>query len=144
MASINRPNNPCKNTACGNTLFVSGYDDIDGKFSPSWQCTNCTWIQPRQLRHRRTNKIRAFDVYLAIRKEWEETDKQLDALCAIDNPNRIPNGAIMVHGSLFNYHLGRLSGSLKLSNWSIKYHASEARKALEQAKEFVKSKEVQA
>src|ERR1700687_572215 len=111
MASVNRPNNPCKNPHCGNTLFIRDYE-FDYSVEPVksariWKCTNCTWTQARETRNRRTNKTRAFDLYLTIRKEWEEIDKALDTLCATDNPNRISNGAIMVHSSLFNYHLGK-------------------------------------
>ncbi|SRR6266436_5049105 len=140
MVSVNRPTNPCKNPDCGNTLFLAEQDYKDGKFSPVWHCTNCSWNQPRQTRNRRTNYRRALDLYFIIRKEWEETDKALDVLIAQDNPNRIPSGCLLVHSSLFNHHLSKLSGSEKLSNWAVRYHVGESRKELEQAKEFVRSK----
>lgn len=144
MASVHRPNSPCQNPHCGNTLFVADYayqgEGAERKFVEVWQCTNCSWHQPRQIRNRRTNKRRAYDLYTVIRKEWEETDKALDALTAQDNPNRIPNGCQLVHSSLFNHHLTQLQTKDKLSNWDIKYHAREARLELERAKAFVQEK----
>ena len=135
MAAIHRPKNFCKNPACGNTLFVADYDYLEGEFKSVWKCTNCNWVQNRQQRNRKTNSQRAFDLYLVIRKEWKEIDDQLFVL--VDSGT--PSGCLLVHSSLNNWHLGKLSGTEKLSNFDVRYHASQARKELEKAKDFVKS-----
>lgn len=141
MSAINRAKNPCKNPACGNTLFVADYDTVDGKFQATWSCTNCTWLQARQQRNRMTNERRAFKLYLGLRDAWKSTDEALDALVAAGTPS----GCLLVHGSVLNYHLTQLSASKKkLSNWEVKYHVAKAAEALVKAKEFVQSKQVPA
>jgi|SRR5579864_104251 len=138
MSAINRPTNPCKNPACGNTLFVAEYDRIDNKWQAVWQCTNCCWIQPRQQRNRLSNERRAFKLYLALRDAWKSTDEALDALIETGTPS----GCLLVHGSFMNYHMRQLSASKKkLSNWEVKYHAAKAKEELERAQEFVKAKQ---
>jgi hypothetical protein len=38
---------------------------------------------------------------------------------------------------LFNSHMNKLSSGGKLKNWDIKYHAGQARRDLDRAKQFV-------
>ena len=137
MSATNRPTSPCKNPACGNTLFVADYGyGENNKFVPVWCCTNCTWTQPRQPRNRLTNERRALNLYFVIIAEWKNTDAALTALVDAGTPS----GCLLVYGSMMNFHLRKLMDIKKPTNWDVRYHSSEARKELARAKEFVKSK----
>lgn len=107
-----------------------------------WHCINCGSNYNCQTRHRLTNRSRALAFWTAIRNDWKETDVQLDLLVKAGQPS----GCQLVHSSVFNWHLEKLilndnGMGKKLTTWDIKYHASEARKDLERAKEFVRSKQ---
>ncbi len=141
MAAINRPTKPCLNPHCGNTLFKKDYQYVQRNgervFEEVFQCTNCTWYQTIKRHPRRTNAMRALAMYQAFKKAWEQVDADLHELCSGDNPNRIPNGCLLVHGSAFNHHLDELLCGSKLTNFQVQYHNREAAKDLEEAKAFV-------
>jgi hypothetical protein len=138
MSAINRTKNPCKNPACGNTLFVADYAyDAANKFVPVWHCTNCGTNQPRQQRMRPTNARRAHQAYFAIVDAWKKTDTALTALVEAG----VPSGCLLVHGSMMNYHLRQLMEIKKPTNWDLRYHAAKAKEELARAKDFVASKQ---
>jgi hypothetical protein len=145
MASVNRPNSPCKNPHCGNTLFKPDFtyeggneDTGEGrKRADVWQCTNCSWTQPRQTRSRRTLRGMALDLYREIKAEWKETDAALDALVAAGTPS----GCVLVHSSTFDYHMDKLLMLEKPRRFDVRYHSNEARANLAKAKAFVAEKQ---
>lgn len=78
------------------------------------------------------------DLYFILKDAWRQTDDDLRALCAEDNPNRIPNGCLLIHSSLFNHHMSQLiSSKERLSTFQVRYHNREAGYALQAAKDFV-------
>ena len=50
------------------------------------------------------------------------------------------SGALLVHGSTWNYHMRQLCEDETPSNHDIKYHTGHAKEALAQAKQFVADK----
>lgn len=136
MSTIHRPNHTCRNATCGSTYYTADRDWLnDGEGMKSvWRCVNCGNVTPRQERNRRTNARRASDLWAGLREDWKETNDALDLICELGQPN----GCLLVHSSTFNYHMDALLGLKgKLSNFDVRYHASEARKDLGRAKEFV-------
>ena len=73
---------------------------------------------------------------MSLREQWKVTDEALDKLVE----SGVPNGCLLVYSSAFNYHLSKLSGAPKLSNFDVRYHAAKAKEDLIKAQEFVKSK----
>lgn len=147
MASVNRPNSPCKNPHCGNTLFrrdicfESGNEETgEGrKWAHVWRCTNCSWTQPRQTRSRRTLRAMALDTYCDLKAAWKETDEALDDLVEAGTPS----GCLLVHSSTFDYHMGKLLTLDKPRRFDVQYHSESARKNLEKAKGFVAEKKAE-
>lgn len=135
MSSVSRPTNPCKNPACGNTLFTAEYSYDGGAESKQvWKCTNCTWTQPRTSRNKKNNRARAHEAWRLLREAWNQTNDVLDEIVKCGHPS----GCLLVHSSTFNYHMDKLLMTEKPSNFDIKYHATSAQSDLDRAKEFVK------
>lgn len=55
---------------------------------------------------------------------------------------KLKGGALLVHGFTFNYNVEALR-KWKPSRWELRYHTSQARKDLENAKKFVAENEAQ-
>ena len=118
---------------CGNTLYEKTWNDDDKRV---WHCTNCGAETPRRMVHRRTNKAIGLAKYLKLKEAWKTTDEALKSL--VDSGT--PSGCLLVHTSTYNYNLGKLLGGKKLSRFDLSYHATEAKKDLEKAKQFVVEK----
>jgi len=133
--STHRPNHKCE---CGNTLFdKKTFDFVDGALVNVclWECTNCLRTLPRISRKRRSNRMRALDAYDTLKAQWQEVDEELLALV---DAGAIKYGAKILHGSLDNYHLGKLIRSEKpLTNWELDYHTQGASEELAKAKAFI-------
>jgi len=143
---VNRPTVPCKgydrqewHVDCGNTLYTADYSSEDAAngletLRPIWRCTNCGTETPMQSRKRQTLSMKRYDVLDTLKSEWAETDAKLKALI---DAGKAKGGALLVHGFTFNYNVEALRNRQKPTRWELRYHASRARKDLEQAKKFV-------
>ena len=116
---------------CGNNLYTK---EVNDALQPVWRCGNCFAETPRKRVSRRTNKHRALRSYLAIREAWKATDEALDLLA---KAGHIKGGAVLVHSSMFNWHLKQLVDKHKLSNFEVRYHTANAKLELAKAQAFV-------
>ena len=123
--------------SCGGDVFSRTWNFVTADSEPIWRCENCGAESPRKKVSRRTNHHRAIDAYLAIREDWKAID---DALTALVNDGKAASGSLLVHSSVFNYHLKQLTDKETPSNWDVRYHAEQAREDLRKAVEFVKDK----
>ena len=142
MSATNRPNHPCSNPHCGNTLYEATYGwsektDMD----PVWRCTNCGQDTPRITRQRKTLSLKRWDVYHEIKNAWNEVDEELFDLCV--GP-RVPNGCLLVYLGHNNYHLNKIVELDKITRRDLVYHGLHAKLDLQRAKDFLASKEVYA
>lgn len=147
----NRPTVICKGYArsdgsqvdCGNTLYEMGYSRDDAAnaletLRPIWRCTNCQAETPRISRNIRPLSLKKYDVIDALKAEWAETEIKLHNLL---ESGKIKSGALLVYGFSFNYHVEALRSKQKPTRWDLSYHASQARKDLERAKQFITENE---
>ena len=125
----------CPNPQCGNDLYTK---EVDDALQPVWRCTNCFHETPRRGGTRRTNHRRAIEAYLELRTQWKPLDERLEVL--ISN-GKAMSGASLVHSSVFNYHLNKLSGTDKPTNWDIRYHVQMAKQDMAKALAFITEKE---
>jgi hypothetical protein len=125
-----------RTTICG-CLNDTYEKALNNDLEKVWRCYNCGAETPRRTVIRRTNHHRAFDAYLEIRKAWEPLDKALDAL-VLDG--KAKGGAILVHSSVFNWHLKQLMTKDNPSNFDVRYHTEEARKDMEAARTFIRER----
>ena len=131
----------CPNEHCGNTVYEADLD-VDYTtdpitFRPIWRCMNCLRETPRTTRHRPTNRALALQAWRELKDAWKTTDDALDALVA---SGKVKSGAILVHGSVFNYHMTQLNGQDKPSTFDLRYGIHNAKLDLEKAKAFVAEK----
>ena len=131
----------CPNEHCGSTVYESTYSrDDKGEWKPIWVCTNCLREYPRVTRHRLTNAQRAHERRRELELAWASTDAKLHALL---EQGKIKSGAILVHGSTFDYHMDKLLVLSHPTNFDVSYHAEQARNNLLKAQAFVASIEEQ-
>jgi hypothetical protein len=123
---------------CGNNLYEAGYDEA--VVNKVWRCSNCERETPRKTCHRSTNHLRAIKSYLALREAWKPVDAALDALVSA---GLAQGGALLVHSSVFNYHLKQLVDFEKPSNFAVKYHTTQAQADMAKAKAFINERTVQ-
>ena len=125
----------CSNEHCGGTVYEKTYShDEAGKSFPAWECQNCLRITPRKRTYRMSNHQRAVGLWRSLKDEWKPTDEALKSLI---DAKIIINGALLVYGSVFNYHLDKLLLEEHPSNFDVRYHSAEAREELAKAKVFV-------
>ena len=125
----------CPNEHCGNTIYERTYArNEQGAFVPVWTCTNCLREYPRNMRNRRSNHMRAMDLWRKLRDEWKPVDEKLMALA---EARVIKSGAILVYGSAYNYHMDRLLMESRMSNFNVRYCAEQARRQMTEAIKFI-------
>jgi hypothetical protein len=73
-----------------------------------------------------------------LRDEWKPVDEKLMALA---EAKVIKNGAILVYGSAYNYHMDRLLMEERMSNFNVRYCGEQARRQLAEAVKFIAEEE---
>lgn len=138
--TITRPTRVCETEGCGCTLYVVRYHRFEdgAELTPAWECCNCLRVTRRQTRNRPTLRQRARKNWQVIRDEWTATD---EALRGLVDSGAVKSGALLVHGSAFNYHMDKLMMVEKPSRFEVGYHTAGARKDLALAKAFVAAQE---
>ncbi len=124
----------CSNPHCGCTLYYPEYESD----KPVWKCANCPSVYPRRIVYRRKPLHLGTLRRRALLELWEPINTALDTAV---KAGKCKSGALLVYSSTFNYHMDALMeiglNGKKLTYWDVRYHAAEARKDLEKAKQFV-------
>src|SRR5215813_13486996 len=118
---------------CGGDIYRKDMSG-EGYRDRVWVCDNCGRETPRRRVSRRTNHHRAIEAVIAIRDEWKPIDAALDALV---EAGTVKAGNLLVHSSVFNWHVKQLCDLDKPSNFQVRYHVAEARKGMALAAAFV-------
>lgn len=132
----------CPTPGCGCTIYTATYaikyvgnDAVNDTESmqPIWRCCNCQAETPRHSRSRKSLRARRWEVISEIRKAWESTDEELRQYVDL---GFCKGGALLVHSSTFNWHLGKLAENDKITRRDLGYHSAHANEDLERAKQF--------
>jgi hypothetical protein len=119
---------------CGNDIYEKAYShDGLGDFKSIWKCMNCHQETPRQSRKRKTNRQIAGETWEGLKAAWKATDDALEVLVA---EGKAKGGAILVHGSTFNFHMEKLLTLKTPTRWELGYHTKKATEELQEAQAF--------